>query len=299
MSDDKISGYETLFHVLLTFSKILAPVCPFFAEELFKNLTGGESVHLEMMPFSNEKLIDNKLNKKIEISREIVRLAAFIRGNKKIKLRQPLAKLQFAIETSEDVSLSIEDLAVIKSEANVHEVEIISREILEKYAKRIVKVQAKKVGPRLGKKVQELIIKGKQGKFEALKNDEIKISDEILTTGEYEFGFLTQDGVEAEATSEVVVLLDTEITEDLKIEGFSREIIRSIQDLRKTSGFEIADRIKVEYSTDSELLKNAFGKFREKIAGETLATEIIEKSNLNSDEMEIGGEKCVLRLVKS
>jgi len=251
-----------------------------------------------MMPFPNKKLIDNKLNKKIEISREIVRLAAFIRGNKKIKLRQPLAKLQFAIETSENIKLSEKDLAVIRAEANVHEVEIISREILAKYAKRIVKVQAKKVGPRLGKKVQELIVKGKQGDFKTLQNGEIEIAGETLSADEYEYGFLTQDGVEAEATSEVVVLLDTEITEELKIEGFSREIIRSIQDLRKSSGFEIADRIKIEYSTDSELLKSAFDKFREKIAGETLATGIIEKSNLNSDEMEIGGEKCVLKLGK-
>ncbi len=298
MSDDKVSGYETLFQVLLTMSKVLAPVCPFFAEELFKNLTDGESVHLEMMPFPNKKLINDKLNKKIEISREIVRLAAYIRGNKKIKLRQPLAKLQFAVETSEDISLSEADLEVIRSEANVHKVEIISREILDKYAKRIIKVQAKKVGPRLGKKVQELITKGKQGDFQTLENGEIKIAGEILVPGEFEYGFLTKDGVEAEATSEVVVLLDTEITEELRIEGFSREIIRAIQDLRKSSGFEIADRIKVEYFTESELLKNAFSTFREKIASETLALEITETPSLTGEKSEIGGEKCILKLNK-
>ncbi len=272
----------------------MAPVCPFFAEELFQKVAGEKftSVHLELFPIENKKWIDGKLSKKVKLEREIVGLSAAIRAAKKIKLRQPLAKLQFC--TMEKVEL---DFEIIKQEANVKEVEFLNEKAVEKIAKRIVRVNARKVGEKFGKKVQEMIQAGKNGEFELLKNGEVKIVGEVLAADEFEFGFLTDEKFNAENSKNMVVILETELSEELKTEGVSREIIREIQNLRKTQGFEISDRIKIEFATNSELLSSAFDKFGDKISAETLA-EKIENSKVSGEELEIEGEKIVLKITK-
>ena len=125
----------------------------------------------------------------------------------------------------------------------------------------------------------------------------VKVAGEILEAGEFEIAFLTQVGVEAEATTRTVVLLETEISEALAIEGMARELIRTIQDARKSNGFEVSDRVKISYQADSEIINNAFEKFEEKISKETL-TESIYKSELSIEEIEIDGEKLKILVEK-
>ena len=295
VSEDKRSAYETLHFVLLSMSKILAPICPFFAENLFKDLGGGRSVHLEMFPKAREDWVDLEAERRVALTREIVGLAAAIRARGKVKLRQPLGKLRFAVSNSfgersatplqkSPASETLKMLtSVVAKEANVAEVEVIEK--LDGIATRIVKVAAKKVGKKFGSKVQELIREGKAGKFDSLDGGRIKIAGEVLDAGEYEFGFVCEEGVEAESTDRVVVLLDMEITEDLKIAGLAREIVRAIQERRKESGFEVSDRIVVRYRTESEDLKKTLKKFGNVIAEEVLAVEILEGD---------GGEKVVV-----
>ena len=114
-------------------------------------------------------------------------------------------------------------------------------------------------------KMQSMIHAGKSGDYKNLDDGKLEISGETLAADEYEVAFITQDGVEADSTSRCVVILDTEITEDLRLEGISRELVRGIQDLRKSSGFEVADRITVTYHTDSEDIKKTLEIFGEKI----------------------------------
>ncbi len=270
MSDEKRSGYETLHYVLFTLSKILAPVMPFFAEKMYQDLGGKDSVHLQYFPKYRENWIDTDLEAKTNIMRDIVSLAAGIRARAKIKLRQPLGKLQFALV--KDVTLSDADIQIIAQEANVKEVEIL--ESVEGIAKQIVKVDAKQVGRKFGKKTQELIVAGKSGDFTIQDDGSYLIAGEVLAASEVEIGFLTEEGIEAEATREVVVLIDTEITDDLKTEGFAREIIRAVQETRKNNGFEIADRIKIIYATESKVIQSAFEQFEDLVASETLAVGI-------------------------
>ncbi len=299
MTAEKISGYETLFHVLLTLSKILAPTCPFFAEKLFKDLTGfacnDMSVHLRYLPFADEDLIDENLSAKISAIREIVSLSAGIRARGKIKLRQPLGKLSFSVTNK--IEFTDQDLQIIKEEANVKNIEILSEKEVSDFAKKIIKVDARKVGKKFGKKVQELIIAGKNGEFEILADGNIKIKDEILAPGEYEVSFVCGGELEADSTAQVVVLLQTEITENLRIEGISREIIRAIQEKRKSDGFEISDRIVIKYFTESEDLKQAFTQFGDKISQEVLGDSLSEKSG--GDRVEIDGEGCELKIEKN
>ncbi|PID70699.1 hypothetical protein CSB37_01280 [bacterium DOLZORAL124_38_8] len=289
---DKKSGYATLHYVLLTLSKILAPVCPFFAEKLFQDLGGSGSVHLEILPNARENWINESLEKQVSVAREIVALAAGIRSKAKIKLRQPLSTLQFL--TTEKVDL---DLEVIKSEANVKEVKILTEAELSQFATKIIRVNARMVGRKFGKKVQELIKAGKAGEFEILANGQAQVAGEILEADEFEVAFLTQEGVEAEATARTVVLLETEINDELAVEGMSREIIRSIQEMRKNNGFEVSDRINVSYQTDSSILQQAFQQFGEKIASETLAQAIVQ-TDLETETIKIDGESIQLLFEK-
>jgi isoleucyl-tRNA synthetase len=282
VDEDKANGYATLHHVLQTLSKILAPICPFFAEELFQNLCGGESVHLELFPQPRKEWQDEKLVQKMEQVRDIVGLSAGIRARAKTKLRQPLARLQVSVAHPENL-----DLDVIAAEANVKTVELLSEKELAAIATKIVKVNARIVGKKFGSKVQELIQKGKAGEFTEVGGGEIEIAGERLSLGEYEMGYLTAEGIEAEASATAVVLLDTEISLELEIEGISREIVRAIQDLRKTSGFEISDHISVLWKTEDEKITQAFHLFGEKIAKEVLA------NSLKNDEA-ISGEEIII-----
>lgn len=292
MSDEKRSGYETLHYVLYTLAEVMAPVTPFFADKLYQDLGGQDSVHLQFFPFHQEAWIDRALEDKTNTMREIVSLAAGIRARAKVKLRQPLGKLRFALV--KEVNLSAEDLKIVAQEANVKEVEILKS--VDGIAKQIIKVDAKKVGRKFGKKTQQLIVEGKQGNFNMQDDGVCLLCDERLEADEYEVGFLTEEGVEAEATREIVVLLDTEITEDLKVEGYARELIRTIQETRKNNGFEISDRISVSYQTDSEVLKSAFTQFGDLIAGETLANEISEGGA--DQDFTVDGEYLKLTLTK-
>ncbi len=307
MTEEKISGYETLHYVLRTLAKVLAPTMPFFAEKLYKDLTDealdlSNSVHLKYLPYANKNLIDESLSEKVAIIREIVSLAAGIRARKKVKLRQPLAKLSISISGSErgKISLKNNDLAIIAEEANVKHIEILDEQEVTKFAQQIVKVDARQVGRKFGKKVQELIVAGKNGEFKHLDNGQIEIAGEVLESGEYEVAYLTEEGIDADSTARTVVLLETTITEDLRLEGVAREIIRAIQEKRKSEGFEISDRISIEYATDSEDIKKSIEQFGDMIKTEVLGESVIYNSGLQTadTEIEIEGEKLVLKLIK-
>ena len=293
MNEQKISGYETLHFVLQQLSKILAPVMPFFAEKLYLDLGGSDSVHLSFFNPHRPAWINTELEDKTNIIRSVVSLAAGIRARAKIKLRQPLGTLRFALVNK--IKLSENDLEVMAQEANVKKIEILDS--TEGIAKQIIKVDAKKVGRKFGKKTQQLISEGKLGNFNMKEDGVCLLCDEVLTMDEYEVGFLTEEGIEAEATREVVVLLDTEINDELKIEGYARELIRAIQETRKNNGFEISDRIEIGYKTDSEVLKAAFQRCKELIKNETLAEKIEIKEG--GEEMQVDGEKIEMMVKKA
>ena len=284
---DKQAGYATLHYTLFTISKLLAPICPFFAEWLYQNVSGEakRSVHLDYMPCAIESLINPELEARVSVAREIVSLAASIRSRAGIKLRQPLSKLQFALNMQVEV-----DLELIASEANVKVVEML--ETVEGIATPIIKVDARKVGKKYGQKVQLLIKAGKEGRFKMKSCGQVEIEGELLEMDEYETAFLTEEGSEADSTPRAVVILDTELTNELEREGEAREIIRAIQDLRKSSGFEVSDKIQVVYETDNENLTKALDLFKDQIAGEVLAVSI----EFGSAENEIMVENQSLKL---
>ena len=170
-----------------------------------------------------------------------------------------------------------------------------------------MKANARVIGKRFGKKTQDIIKAGKSGDFEILENGDIVLAGEILSgdpeKNEFEFGFECAEGIEGEGNRNAVVLLDTEISEELALEGISRELIRAIQEGRKSSGFEISNRIELLFVTNSEKIIETYEKFGDIIDHETLTVsrkkvseaELVEAGE-NIVNVEIDGEEIVFGL---
>ena len=285
---DKKGAYETLYYVLVNLTKMFAPVMPFITEEIYKNLTGEESVHLSKWPKVNKDLIDKKLNKEIDITRTIVALGHAARAKEHLKVRQPLPKIEIALPEKMAKSIIREQIEVIKEELNIKDIQFI--ENIGKRIQVIAYPDAKKLGPKYGADVQKIIITAKQGKFKKLANGNIKVLNFELLPDELEIRYQGKEGQNVESEKGIVVILDTEISEELKLEGLARDIIRRIQDLRKKSGFNVDDRIIIgALSKDKEIMK-AVINFSDYIKKETLATEITEEtvSKKNKEVVNIG-----------
>jgi isoleucyl-tRNA synthetase len=262
MTIDKESAYSTLHTVLVELSKLLAPFMPFLSESVFQGLTKKESVHLQYVTLPNRHLIANDLNRDMEICERIVSLGLALRSQKNIRVRQPLAFVTITRELSEYYQ------QIIRDELNVKEVRY---EDPEKLAKKICKPDARKIGPRFGKDVQSIIMAAKNGDFIELWEEKIQVWNFILESWEYTLEYLPLEWVgDIIGGYGMVISLDTVITEDLKLEGYTRDIIRLIQDMRKESWYEVTDRIHVSIIGEkSEMIK---AQFSEMITSETLST---------------------------
>ncbi|MBD3270189.1 isoleucine--tRNA ligase [Candidatus Peregrinibacteria bacterium] len=290
---DKSSAYQTLYTVLVKFSKILAPFMPFLSEEIYTNLTNQESVHLSDWPEFEESAIDRELNIKTNVIRTIVTLGHSVRDKAKIKVRQPLSKVRIALPDNIDKSIINIYREIIAEELNVKEVEYLND--IQGIVSVVVMPNAKVLGPKYGKDVQEIIRKAKNGEFEIV-DEKIKIGDYELLEGEYEIGYESEAGVDAENLNGITVILDTEVTEELMMEGFARDIVRTIQELRKDADYNVSDRIILNIRAEGKI-EEAVTKFADYIARETLANELQQSGDLEWDKekiIELEGQKVVV-----
>ncbi|MBN2306984.1 class I tRNA ligase family protein [Candidatus Peregrinibacteria bacterium] len=281
---DKKMAYGTLFKVLTTLCQIIAPFTPFVSEEIYRNLTGEQSVHLSDYPKPSKSKADEKLMEEMFIAKTIVSLGLASRAKLKIKVRQPLSKVQVALADQYDKSLLKDELEIIKEELNVKKVEVIDKP--GDLATVIAKPNAKLLGPKYGKEVQTIIQTAKSGKFERLDNGNIKVLDYELTPEEMEIAYLSKEGADIETEAGILVALDTEVTPELQMEGKARDLVRQIQELRKAADYKVDDRITVALiGVDSKLLD----KFGDYIKTETLATEILTKMEDGDQFVEFEG----------
>ncbi|MEW6004658.1 MAG: isoleucine--tRNA ligase [Stygiobacter sp.] len=284
---NKLSAYQTLYECLLTVTKLAAPFAPFITEELYQNLNNVtkkenyESVHLTYIP--KTEFIDTELEEKMEIAQRVVYLTRSIRAKNNLKVRQPLLKMMVAIDKSKRDALSkMED--VILEEVNIKKLIILDDDssIVNKTAKPNFKV----IGPKYGKLVKSLtnaikLLDGnsiakieKEGELElTIENEKIKITNEDIEIVSHEI-----EGWLVESEEGVTVAVDTELNEDLIAEGYAREFVNRIQNMRKDANFDVIDRIKVAYFSDQKLF-DYLNKFNDYISNEVLADEI----NFNSD----------------
>ena len=277
---DKAEAYQTLYTVLVKFSQILAPFMPFISDEIYRNLTGEESVHLSDWPVANTALRSPKLDEEIALARRVVNLGHAIRGKKKIRVRQPLAKVTVGLPKSVDPQVVLIQKEVILEELNVKALEILKD--AGEVAEFVAIPNAKLLGPKYGKDVQRIITEAKAGNFEVQEDHTIKVAEFTLLPEELELAYKGKEGFDVESEEGVVVALDTEVTDELYKEGLMRELVRLVQDLRKEAGYEVSDRIRVQLKTTAELEAVAT-QFSDVIKAETLAEELELGGGMESD----------------
>lgn len=297
LTDSKKAVYKTSYDALLLVSMMVAPVSPFIAEEIYRGLTNKESVHVEIFPEVKEEMIDKKLEADMDLVRKIVTLGRASREKEQIKVRQPLSKI-IVDGSYKDSVLPLENL--IKEELNIKE--IVFAEDLSDFMDFYLKPNFREVGKIFQSKVndfakflnsvdaKEFVAKVNQG------GEEIELGGEKYTvTPDYlDVRIQAKEGFDVEMASNVFVVLDTDITEDLKKEGYAREFISKVQNMRKDKGFEVTDRIDIFFEGDDELVA-ALKAFEEQIKKETLADELSQKE-LSTEEIEINDKKAKLDL---
>jgi isoleucyl-tRNA synthetase len=279
---DKQEAYQTLYLVLTTFCKVIAPFTPFIADAIYKNLTKLDSVHFADWPEVDKKRLNADLNEVTNTIREIVSLGHTIRGQQKIKVRQPLALVEVAIADAKLKAKISNQTEVILEELNIKELNLATD--LGDKVKPVLKINAKLIGPKFGKEVQTIINEAKAGNFQILESGQAQILDFLIEPEEFELAFEAKPGLAAAAKDGIVVILHTEISEELKYEGFARDIVRQIQDLRKEADYQVSDRITIMLKTDNPELETAILNFADYIKTETLATELQQSGDMDYDK---------------
>ncbi len=260
--NDKMLAYKTLYQVLVDTAKVIAPLVPFVTEEVFKWLTNKESVHLELFPEYRSDIIDLQLNSDMDKAQKIINLWLALRWSKKIRVRQPLSSITIWEE------LSSYYMEIIKEELNVKEVIVAD---MWSIAKKICKPNARLIGPRFGAKVQDIIREAKAGNFIELDDGWVKVGEYELMKWEFEIAYEVSETSTADiqAWFSMVIAMDTVVTDELLTEGYTRDIIRSIQDARKEAGYNVSDRITLNLIWD--MRDRILEKFQSYIESETLS----------------------------
>lgn len=307
LTEDKMSAYNTLYHVLTTLSTVAAPFVPFITEELYQNLVRGldptapESIHLTYWPEYNDQMVDEELEQKMDLAYSLVKLGRYARNQAVIKNRQPL---QSILISERELPEYYGD--IIKDELNIKEVKLGAN--LSQY----VNFEIKPNLPVLGKTYGKLIPAIRQA---IAGQNQMDLAQRILggkevfiTIGEEDIALnqdnllVTMQGLEGFAFAgegERGVVLDTTITPELKEEGYLRELISKIQNLRKDSGLEVSDRIHLTVAS-REPITGVLAKFGDVLSRETLA-ESITQNDLGDQtgDVSINGESITLSLTKA
>ncbi len=282
--EDKISAYRTLFDCLLALSKLCAPYTPFLSEEIYQNLsngTGKQSVHLEDFPIADNNLIDGDLSYKMDIARRVVGLGRTIRNKVNIKIRQPVQNIKIYYEQDGKITEAIKHFrGVIKEELNIKEIDFTDD--MDELVSYEIKPNLKLVGPKYGAmvpKIKDKLETMNQAKIASMVGNNKRVSmiiggkqielepEEVLVETKSKEGF----GIESDGT--FTIGLPTEIPDNLIEEGFSRELVHQIQNLRKEAGFDIENTINT-YIICGSKQKKIIDRFRDYIKKETLSEKL-------------------------
>ena len=260
--------------MLETLTRLAAPLLPLVSEEVWRGLTGGRSVHLEDWPDAAEFPVDTELVRTMDRVREIASAGNAQRKARSLRVRLPLAGLT-VVSPDADALAGFAD--IVRDELNVKSVELVElgETSLEDYGiSRRLTVNARALGPRIGKDVQRVIQASKAGDWSA-DGDVVVAGGTVLQAGEYELELTVADAASAIAflPSGGFVVLDTTVTPELAAEGLARDVVRAVQQARKDAGLEVSDRIALTLSGDAAAVA-AIEAHRELIAGETLATSL-------------------------
>ena len=290
--DAKRSAYATLYETLVTLSQLIAPTMPFLSDAMYRNLVVSQneskidSVHLSQWPQFNETLIDEQLIKEMALVQRVVSLGLAARNEVQIGVRQPLAGAQYATRDVSEASIIERYTELVKSELNLKSVNVMGADEASKFSATTtyaLNPLPRFLGRKFGKDfkaIQSALKNGEQDFVRPLAEKLLAGEDISIELDGKTFEILNEE-CEVKVTTEMpegavedggyVVVLDTKMTPELINEGLAREVIRRIQNLRKTADFELSDHIDVTYSDATEGLRTAIEQFSDYISGETLA----------------------------
>ncbi len=316
--DAKRSAYQTLYHVLTTLARLLAPMTPYLAEDIWRNLAAEldaaapESVHLADWPTADPALIDTSLNAEMALVQRVASLGRSARSTAAIKLRQPLAAVSVSVRSPEDAAAVARHRETIAEELNVKAVELLDAESDSRRYR--IKPNLRTLGPRLGKRLPTL-----RNALNDLAPELATHIAEATNAGQA----IEIEGIELQP-ADLLIELDTEaagqtaaaedercavrltaqLTEELIAEGKAREVINRVQRLRRDSGLNPDDRILLQLASPDTDLTSALSQFEALIAAETLATHVavddaIVAASVHQSEAEIEGSAIALSLVRA
>ena len=264
-------AFDTLYTVLVNVAKITAPLMPFVSEYIFKNLTGEESVHLTDYPALEAIKPDENLVEEMDFLQDLCSAGKFIREEKNLRNRLPLASL-----TLIGRELDVPYQEIVKDELNVKEVKFDNN--LRRYADKKIYLYTPLLGKALGKDMGPVMGAYKQGQWELNSDGTLSIAGQTLGRDLFEVRLEMKDGVagKAFADNKAVVTLDTAVTDELKREGMARDFVRLVQTLRKDKDFNISDRIELCYATDNSELALALQENKDYIAEQVLAVKLTD-----------------------
>ncbi|RGD75263.1 isoleucine--tRNA ligase [Anaerofustis stercorihominis] len=298
LDNDKKAVYNTTYEVLVGLCKLIAPFAPFISEEIFRKLTGKESVHIERYPEANEDLIDEKTEFKMDLVRTLVSLGRSAREEANIKVRQPVKDI-LVYGADKNIIGNLIDL--IKEELNVKIVTFPDN--LEEYMNFILKLDFKVAGKILGKDVKRAvaalnICDAKKTIDELEKNGEVTLdTPEGPLTLKQEWVEVRTDakeGFNVQKEDDLFVILDTNLDEDLIKEGYVREVISKVQQMRKNNDYEVTDRIDITIDCD-DVIKSSIEEFEAYLKKETLCDNIIYSDNDGSN-VKLNDKEAIITL---
>lgn len=284
-TDDKISAYQTLYTCLETLARLAAPIAPFFCDRLFNDLNNVsgrfefDTVHACDFPVANKELVDKDLESRMQMAQKICSLVLSLRKRNNLKVRQPLSKIMIPAKdaTQQSHIEAVKDL--ILSEVNVKDIEFLTKEnnVLVKSIKANFKTLGPKFGPKMKAIAAAITAFGQDdiAKIESEGKYVLNIEGSEIEIALTDVEIITQDipGWVVANEDALTVALDTTITDDLRMEGISRELVNRIQNIRKESNFDVTDNIIVEIEQHN-LLCPAVERFMDYICSETLTKEL-------------------------
>jgi isoleucyl-tRNA synthetase len=313
LDPDQVSAYETLHYVVLEFTKVFAPFAPFVSDQVYQNLTNGiasapASVHLTDLPQAKQELINPELEGQMALVRKVTELGRNLRSKHQIKTRQPLPSLLVITRNEMDRQVIDRGSSILTDELNVKTIEFSTDEA--RYVSLGVKPNLKTLGKRLGSSIGQV-----RSEFEGLSKDptkaaaflaeaeksgravvagfELTVDDLLIDRGPKDDRLIATD-------RGVTVLLDTKLSPDLIREGYAREVVSRVQNLRKESGLNVVDRITLSFVCGDDL-RHAIEAYNDYICGETLASSVEFVKVVSSAarvETDVEGHATQIGLVK-
>ncbi|MCP4394076.1 MAG: isoleucine--tRNA ligase [Alphaproteobacteria bacterium] len=290
----KAEAFNTLYTVLITLCKTLAPMLPLVTEHMYRGLTGEESVHLTDWVNAETLPKDDALVESMDAVRSVCSTAKAIREEKSLRNRLPLASLTMAGITG------LEEFSdLIKDELNVKEIKEVDN--FDEVADKLLYIKTPLVGKRLGKALKDIRGEAAKGNWEAKESGEIEVAGHILFAEEFEERLDPKNGVSGKALPDntAIIILDTDVTPELEREGIARDFVRVVQEFRKESGLDVSDRINLSFHSDDNNVEAALGENKQYIMDQVLALQMETDAGANMKTENLAKSSVKFALAKA